>query len=103
MKLGKYIKWLKRLVEKEREAEMEIMKKEIRTLSGKEREKVGRAILGLKGKMAGREFSFKIVKYGREKEIETEISVGDLVLISRGNPLRSDLVGVVTEKGKRTL
>jgi predicted DNA helicase len=51
----------------------------------------------------GREFSFKIVKYGREKEIETEISVGDLVLISRGNPLRSNLVGVVTERGKRYL
>jgi predicted DNA helicase len=103
MKLGKYIKWLERLVEREREAEIEIMKKEIRTLSGKEREKVGRAILGLKGKVVGREFSFKIVKYGREKEIETEISVGDLVLISRGNPLRSNLVGVVTEKGKRYL
>ena len=103
MKLGKYIKWLKRLVEREREAEIEIMKREIRSLSGKEREKLGRAVLGLRGKVVGREFSFKIVKYGREKEIETEISVGDLVLISRGNPLRSNLVGVVTEKGKRYL
>jgi predicted DNA helicase len=103
MKLGKYIKWLRRLVEKEREAEVEIMKKEIRALSGKEREKRGRAVLGLKGKVMGREFSFKIVKYGREREIETEISVGDLVLISRGNPLRSNLVGVVTEKGKKYL
>jgi predicted DNA helicase len=103
MKLGKYIKWLKRLVEREREAEIEIMKKEIGTLSGKERENLGRAVLGLKGKVVGREFSFKIVKYGREKEIDTEISVGDLVLISRGNPLRSNLVGVVTEKGKRYL
>jgi len=103
MKLGKYIKWLKRLVEREREAEIEIMKKEIKSLSGKEREKIGRAVLGLKGKMVGREFSFKIVKYGREKEIETEISVGDLVLISRGNPLRSNLVGVVTEKRKKYL
>jgi predicted DNA helicase len=103
MKLGKQIKWLKRLVERERKAEIEIMKKEIKNLSGKERERVGRAILGLKGKVVGREFSFKIVKYGREKEFETEISVGDLVLISRGNPLRSNLVGVVTEKGKRYL
>jgi len=103
MKLGKYIKWLKRLVEREREAEIEIMKREIKTLSGKEREKLGRAILGLKGKVVGREFAFKIVKYGREKEIETEISVGDLVLISRGSPLRSNLVGVVTEVGKRYL
>jgi predicted DNA helicase len=103
MKLGKQIKWLKRLVERERKAEIEIMKKEIRILSGKERERVGRAILGLKGKVVGREFSFKIVKYGREKEFETEISVGDLVLISKGNPLRSNLVGVVTEKGERYL
>jgi predicted DNA helicase len=103
MKLGKFIKWLKRLIEEERKAEIEIMKKEIKTLSGKEREKLGRAILGLKGKVIGREFSFKIVKYGREREIETEISVGDLVLISRGNPLRSNLVGVVTAVGKRYL
>jgi len=103
MKLGKYIKWFKRLIEKEKEAEIEIMKKEIKTLPGKEREKLGRAILNLKGKIVGREFAFKIVKYGREKEIQTEISVGDLVLISKGNPLRSNLVGVVTEKGKRYL
>jgi len=103
VKLGKHIKWLRRLVEREREAEIEIMKKEIKSLSGKEREKVGRAILGLKGKVIGREFSFKIVKFGREREIETEISVGDLVLISKGNPLRSNLVGVVTEKGKKYL
>jgi predicted DNA helicase len=103
MKLGKHIKWLKRLVEREREAEIEIMKKEIRSLSGKERERVGRAILGLKGKVVGKEFSYKIVKYGREKEFETEISVGDLVLISKGNPLKSNLVGIVTEKGKRYL
>ena len=103
MKLGKYIKWFKRLIEKEKEAEIEVMKKEIKTLPGKEREKLGRAILNLKGKIVGREFAFKIVKYGREKEIQTEISVGDLVLISKGNPLRSNLVGVVTEKGKRYL
>jgi len=103
MKLGKYLKWLKRLIEREREAEIEMMRREIKKLSGKEREKIGRAILGLKGKVIGREFSFKIVKYGREKDIETEISVGDLVLISRGNPLRSNLVGVVTEKSKKYL
>lgn len=101
MKLGKYIKWLKKLILFEKEAEVEVMKKEIKNLSGKEREKLGRAILGLNGKFFKREFNFKIIKYGREKEIETEISVGDLVLISKGNPLKSNLVGVVTEKGKR--
>mgnify|MGYP000101677812 CR=1 FL=1 len=103
MKLGKYLKWLKRLIKEERKAEIEIMRKEIKTLSGKEREKLGRAILNLKGKVVKKEFSFKVVKYGREKEIETEISVGDLVLISRNNPLKSNVVGIVVEKGKRYL
>lgn len=101
MKLGKYIKWLKKLVLFEREAEIEVMRREIKILSGEERERLGRAILNLKGKFLKREFNFKIVKYGREKEIETEIAVGDLVLVSKGNPLKSNLVGVVTEKGKK--
>ncbi len=103
MKLGKHIKWLIRLVEEERKAEIGTMKKEMKALSGKKREKLGRAILNLKGKRIKRELGFEIVKFGREKEIETEISVGDLVLISKRNPLKSNLVGVVTEKGKRYL
>ncbi len=103
MKLGKYLKWLKKLVLKEREAEVELMKNEIKKLSGKEREKLGRAILNLKGKVLKKEFGFTIVKYGREKEIESEIAVGDLVLISRFHPLKSNLVGTVTEKEKRAL
>lgn len=42
-----------------------------------------------------------MVKYGRNKEIKTEISVGDLVVISKRDPLKSDLLGTVVEKGKR--
>lgn len=34
---------------------------------------------------------FKLVIYGRRREFETEIGVGDLVLISRGDTLKSDL------------
>ena len=99
-KLEEYIEHLKKLVELERKAEIEAMKEEMRRLSGEERERLGRAILGLNGKVIGEEFNYKLVKYGRKKEIKTEIGVGDLVVISKGNPLKSDLVGTVTEKGR---
>ncbi|NJE77503.1 IGHMBP2 family helicase, partial [Thermococcus sp. ES12] len=68
---------------------------------GYEREKVGRAILNLNGKVIGEEFGFKLVKYGRKEPFKTEIGVGDLIVISKGNPLASDLVGTVVEKGSR--
>ncbi|NJE86020.1 IGHMBP2 family helicase [Thermococcus sp. CX2] len=103
MNLLRFINHLRELVELEREAEIDAMREEMRRLSGREREKAGRAILRLNGKVIGEEFGYKLVKYGREKEIKTEISVGDLVVISRNDPLRSDLVGTVTEKGKRFL
>lgn len=100
MKLEDYIEHLKKLVELERKAEIEAMREEMRRLRGQERERLGRAILGLNGKIIGEEFKYKLVKYGRKKEIKTEIGVGDLVVVSKGNPLKSDLVGTVTEKGR---
>ncbi len=99
--LTRYINKLKKLVELERKTEIEAMRNEMRRLSGFEREKLGRAILNLNGKVIGHEFGYKLVKYGRGKPFETEIGVGDLVLISRGNPLASDLVGTVVERGSR--
>ncbi len=85
----------------ERKAEIEAMRLEMKRLSGREREKVGRAVLGLNGKVVGEELGYFLVKYGRDREIKTEISVGDLVVVSRRDPLKSDLVGTVVEKGKR--
>jgi len=99
--LTRYIDRLRKLIELERKAEIEAMREEMKKLSGLKREKLGRAILNLKGKIVGQEFGYKLVKYGREKPFETEIGVGDLVLISRGNPLASDLIGTVVEKGSR--
>ena len=100
-RLSKFISHLKELVELERKAEIEAMRLEMRRLSGREREKVGRAVLGLNGKVVGEELGYFLVRYGRDREIKTEISVGDLVVISRRDPLKSDLVGTVVEKGKR--
>ncbi|PKL67391.1 MAG: IGHMBP2 family helicase [Methanobacteriales archaeon HGW-Methanobacteriales-1] len=85
----------------ERNAEISSMMNEIRRLSPEKREHVGRAINNLNGKILGKELGFNLVKYGRKKSFESEINVGDLVLISRGNPLKSELTGTVTEKGKR--
>jgi predicted DNA helicase len=99
--LKNFIDRLKKLVEIERKAQIEAMLNEIKNLSGEERERRGRAILNLNGKVVGEEFGYKLVKFGRRRKIETNINVGDLVLISRGNPLKSDLVGVVAEKGNR--
>ncbi|USH00406.1 IGHMBP2 family helicase [Thermococcus argininiproducens] len=101
MHVKTYIAKLVDLVELEREAEIEAMREEMRRLKGYEREKVGRAILNLNGKVIGEEFGFKLVKYGRKEPFKTEIGVGDLIVISKGNPLASDLVGTVVEKGSR--
>ena len=99
--LTKFISHLKILIEMERKAEIEAMRLEMRRLSGREREKVGRAVLGLNGKIVGEELGYFLVKYGRNNEIKTEISVGDLVVISKRDPLKSDLIGTVVEKGKK--
>ena len=96
-----YISKLIKLIEDERDAEISIMESEIKRLSSYEREKKGRAINNLKGKFIGDELGYKIVQYGRVELINSEINVGDLVLVSKGNPLKSDLVGTVTEMGKR--
>lgn len=99
--MKKYIKRLIRLVNYERDAEIDLMTQEISTMSGKKREELGRAINKVKGKLIGKELGLQIVQFGRSDRIETEISVGDMVLISTENPLKSDLTGTVTEKGSR--
>ena len=99
--MKKYIKNLIRLVNYERDAEIELMRFEIAHMSGQKREELGRAINKVKGKYMGEELGLKIVQFGRSEIIETEISVGDMVLVSTANPLSSDFTGTVTEKGAR--
>lgn len=101
MTVHQFVKKLIKLVELERNAEISAMLDEIKRLSGEEREKKGRAILGLTGKFVGEELGYFFVRFGRRKEIDTEIGVGDLVLISKGTPLKSDYTGTVVEKGTR--
>lgn len=91
---------------REREAAILAMRREIETLTPEEREKRGRALLGLSGKVAGREIGgLFLVRFGRAREFgETEIRVGDVVLVSFGrNPLRTGIEGTVTEVTSRSL
>ena len=99
--MKKYIEKLVKLINYERDAEINLMINEIKKMSAYEREKIGRAVNGVKGKRLGKELGLTIVQYGRSKSIDTEISVNDIVLISTDNPLKSQLTGTVTEKGAR--
>ena len=100
--LKTYVEELKDAVLLEREAEMQFHLNEIKNISGKEREKRGRAILNLKcsfkGEMLGERY---LIRVHRNKEFpENEISVGDYVLVSDGDPLRFSIGGTVVEKSK---
>ncbi len=92
------------LVEIEREEEMERHEREMRTMSGRERESEGRAILHLRGRDEGTALGGKhMVKFMRQRQGEplpdTEIGVGDLVMLSKNNPLNDDNpTGTVAEK-----
>jgi predicted DNA helicase len=92
-----YIEEYKRLIDAERRAEMDAQIREIRSISGREREIYGRAILGLRGRHAGRKFDLWLVRFSRDRIIDTEIGSGDIVLISRGEPLKSDLTATVMQ------
>ncbi len=104
-----YIRKYKKLVELERIEEMERHELEIKRLSPREREEKGRTILHLKGRDAGKAFGNKpMIKFIRQKPGEelpdTEISVGDLVMLSKKRPLDDDNPeGTVAEKTKYSL
>jgi predicted DNA helicase len=100
-----YANHFKRLIELEREAEKEFHIREIKLLTGKEREQRGRAILGLKASFKGNIVGgYKVYRFGRPDMPENhQIKVGDVVLVSRGNPLKEGVEGTVYEKGKKYL
>ena len=90
------------LVELEREEEMRRHEREIKTLSGQEREDRGRALLRMRGRDEGEGLGGHHVKFMRTNKGEPlpdhEIRVGDLVMISKNDPLRDDNpTGTVTQ------
>ena len=89
-----YADRLTELVELEREEEMRRHEREIRALSGRERQDRGRALLRLRGRDEGEGLGGYLVKFMREQKgrplPDTEIRVGELVMISKNDPLRDD-------------
>ncbi|WP_297473574.1 IGHMBP2 family helicase [Persephonella sp.] len=96
-----YSRYWENLVDLERDAEREFHLNEIMNLSGKEREKKGRAILNLKGSFLGTIVGdFLVYRFYREDMPDYQINVGDVVLVSRKHPLKDGIEGTVFEKAK---
>ncbi len=97
-----YKEYFLKLIELERKANRELHINEIKRLSGREREKRGRAILNMRAKAVGRGIGgVYLVRYSRPEGLpKTEISVGDIVLVSRGKPTGKEVQGTVVEKTK---
>jgi predicted DNA helicase len=101
----RYVDGLADLVQLEREEEMRRHEREIKTLSGRERQNRGRALLPMRGRDESRQppgLGGHHVKFMRENKGESlpdhEIRVGDLVMISKKDPLRDDNpAGTVTQ------
>ncbi len=90
------------LVELEREEEMRRHEREIKNLSGREREDRGRALLRMRGRDEGEALGGHHVKFMRDQKgkplPDHDIRVGDLVMISKQDPLRDDNpTGTVTQ------
>jgi len=102
-----YFNHFQRLVRLEREEEIRFYMEEIRRLPGWKRERLGRAILGLRAKFEGEglggRYLYRLMKIPPSPLPDTEISPGDVVLVSRGNPLRESLEATVVEKRSHSL
>ncbi len=108
---NEYIRHFTELVELEREEQMKLYEEEMKRLSGREREEKGRAFLRMKGKSKGLGLGEKhLVKFGKPTFDatlpESEIEVGDLVLVSKPgtSPWDEDNpTGTVAEKTTYTI
>ncbi|HDS46030.1 MAG TPA: IGHMBP2 family helicase [Methanomicrobia archaeon] len=108
---SEYIRHFAELVELERVEQMRQQEQEMRRLSGREREAQGRAFLELRGKSQDWGLCGKYLVRFRKQVTgqplpESEIEVGDLVLVSAGggNPWDEDNpTGTVAEKTAHTI
>lgn len=106
---NEYVRYFSELVELEREEQMRLHEEEMRRLSGREREEKGRAFLKLKGKSQGLGLGGKyLVKFKKVTGAlpDSEIEVGDLVLVSKPGTAPWDddnPMGTVAEKSLYTI
>ena len=101
-----YSKYFKQLVEFERNAEQQQHLREIQNYSPQKRQRVGRALLGLKPSYQGRGLGNTVlIKFGREESFgDHEFSVGDLVIATPcKKPHGEEQNGTVVEISKRSI
>jgi predicted DNA helicase len=106
-----YVQHFVDLVELERIEQMRLHEEEMRRLSGREREEKGRAFLGMRGKSQDLGLGGKHLVRFRKQDAssplpESEIEVGDLVLISRAGTTPWDEenpTGTVAEKTSHSI
>lgn len=103
--LKRYQRHFKRLIDLERLEEISFHLNEIHAISGIQREKKGRALLGLSARDQGRGLGgIYLVKLNRSTALpDTEIGVGDLVIVSTARPTGKEAQAVVMEKGNTHL
>jgi len=99
-----YREYFRQLISFERKEQMHLYKEEIEKLPGKVREKLGRAILNLKGKSQGKSIGgYYLVKFTRKVPFETQINPGDIVLVSKEQPKTLNLQGTVYKKSRSSI
>ncbi len=98
--VGEYKRYFLELIELERRAEMEFHLSEIKRLSGKERQAKGRALLHLSARYMGEVLGYRTYRFGSEALPQHQIKVGDIVLISRGEPLKEHIEATVSAVAK---
>lgn len=94
------------LIELERKEEMQRHIREIENISGKEREKRGRALIKMNGRKKGKLFgNYVIVRYVKASNdilCENEFQKGDVIMVSTKNPLNSNNpMGTVYKKSEK--
>ncbi len=99
--LKRYQRYFKRLIQLEQLEEISFHLNEIHSITGIQREKKGRAILELSARDHGRGLGgIFLLRLNRNQTLpETEIGIGDLVIVSSGKPSGKEAQAVVIEKG----
>lgn len=105
IKVKQLLNEMLRAVEYEREEERERHLTEMKFLSGQEREKKGRAVINLRKRKIGRLLTGEyLYEFRKNQAIETEIGVGDQVIVSQDDPLDDhNPVGIVYETGYKSI
>ncbi len=104
-----YITHFRRLINLERDADIDRHEDEIRTISGSKREKKGRALLNMRGKKAGHlHGNRQLVKFMKSKVgqalPELDMRTGDVVLISQGQALKKgNPLGTIVDTGRYSI